>query len=215
MPKTPSVQFIATPNGWLLKVTKYLVGKVPEPRFAEVLVLIIDSNRKGRMVRSLLDTGRSKSIILKHFTEHKQRTKLPDEAKVTYKTYGGKFTSGSATSVGFCFVEFENNCDITVEHQFQVNKINPKKVKYNIIIGLDLLWNIRMDTYGGKFTSGLAASVGFRFVEFENNCDITVEHQFQVNKIQDPKKVKYDMVIGLDLLWNIRMDIHYYVEKVK
>ena len=124
------MQWIATPKGRFLKVNKYLVGKWPERQFTEVLVSIVDSNGKGRIARVLLDTGCSKSIILKHFTERKRRTELPEDEKDTYETYGGKFTSGAAASVGFRFVEFENNSDVTVEHQFQVDEIqNPKKAK--------------------------------------------------------------------------------------
>ena len=100
------------------------------------------------MARALLDTGCSKSIILKHFTERKRRTELPDEEKVVYETYGGNFTSKSAASVGFRFVEFENNSDVTVEHLFQVDEIqDPKKAKYDMIIRSDLLWNMGMDIH--------------------------------------------------------------------
>lgn len=70
-------------------------------------------------------------------------------------------------------------------------------------------------TYGGNFTSKSTTSVGFRFVEFENNSDVTVEHQFQVDEIQDPKKSKYDMIIGSNLLWNMGMDIRYSNERVE
>ena len=57
--------------------------------------------------------------------------------------------------------------------------------------------------------------MGFRFVEFENNSDVTVEHLFQVDEIQDPKKAKYDMIIGSNLLWNMGMDIRFSVERVE
>ena len=111
------------------------MGKGPKQQFAGVLVLIVGRNEKGTMVRVLLDTGCSKSTLLKHFTKYEQQTKLSNEEKITHKTYNGKFTSGSATSMGFRLIKFENNCDVTVEYLFQVNKMkDPKKVKHNMVI---------------------------------------------------------------------------------
>ena len=138
---------MSTPDGRVLKVREYLVKKgTVERRFAEVLVSVVDSDGKGKMVRALLDTGCSRSIILKQFTERDKRTELPDDEHITYETYGGEFKSKSAASVGFRFVEFENNSDITVEHRFQVDEIHtPRQSKDDMIIGSDLLWNMGMD----------------------------------------------------------------------
>lgn len=108
--------------------------------------MVINSNGKGQMVRALLDTGCSKSIILKKFKERERRTELPDEKKTVYTTYGGQFVSKSAASVGFRLVEFENNNEITIEHEFQVDEHHDhKQTKYDMIIGSDLLWNMGVD----------------------------------------------------------------------
>ena len=57
--------------------------------------------------------------------------------------------------------------------------------------------------------------MGFRLVEFENNNEITIEHEFQVDEHHDHKKAKYDMIIGSDLLWNMGVDISYSRERVE
>ena len=51
--------------------------------------------------------------------------------------------------------------------------------------------------------------------EFENNNNITVEHKFHVDEVNDRKKSKYDMIIGSDLLWNMGIDISYSKERVE
>ena len=56
-------------------------------------------------------------------------------------------------------------------------------------------------THSGKVVSDSAASLAMRMVEFENNSNITIEHKFQVDKITDPKKSQYNMIIGSDLMW--------------
>ena len=117
-----------------------------ERRFAEVLVSVIDENGDGRMARALLDSGCSKSILLKKFTSKKSRSALSAKDRTVYQTYGGEFVSKSTASVAFRMVEFENNNNITVKHKFQVDEVNdPKKSKYDMIIGSNLLWNMGID----------------------------------------------------------------------
>ena len=95
------------------------------------------------MARALLDTGCSKSIILKEFTRRERRIELDAENQKVYRTYGGQFVSKSKASVGFRMVEFERNNNITIEHEFQVDKVHKsKKNKYDLIIGSNLLWNM-------------------------------------------------------------------------
>ena len=50
-------------------------------------------NGKGKMVRALLDSGCSKTIVLKEFTQKKRRKVLPPEEHIKYKTYGGNSCS--------------------------------------------------------------------------------------------------------------------------
>ena len=108
--------------------------------------MVVDSNGKGHMVRALLNTGCSKSLILKEFIEAKRCTELSEEQKTVYTTYGGQFVSKLSVSVGFRLVKFENNNDITVEHEFQVDEIHKsKRSKYDMVIGSNLLWNMGVD----------------------------------------------------------------------
>ena len=147
-PRIPSVQFLSTPCGKLFQIKRELRGKrhVPERRFAEVLVSVVGKDGKGRMVRALLDSGCSKSLILKEFTRRDERTELEREKRITYQTHGGDFVSSSTASVAFRLVEFENNHNITIEHEFQVDeKHKSKRSKYDMIIGSDLLWQMGVD----------------------------------------------------------------------
>ena len=114
-----------------------------ERRFAEVLVSIVQDNGSTRMARALLDSGCSRSIILKEFTRSKRQIELDAENQKVYRTYGGKFISKSKASVGLRMVEFERNSNITIEHEFQVDEEHKsKKSKYDLIIGSDLMWNM-------------------------------------------------------------------------
>ena len=95
---------------------------------------VVNKEGKGRMARVLLDSGCSKSLILKEFTGRKERTELPKKKQITYQTHGGDFVSKLEASVAFCLIEFENDNNITIKHNFQVNKMHSsKKAKYNII----------------------------------------------------------------------------------
>ena len=55
--------------------------------------MVINTKGKGRMRHCLLDTGCSKSIVLKKFTYKKQRSKLNKKDTVRYTTYGGNFVA--------------------------------------------------------------------------------------------------------------------------
>ena len=82
-------------------------------------------------------------MILKKFTDQKQRTKLSDKNSIKYETYGSSFKSSMTASVGFKMVEFEKQNNITIEYEFQVNEtLDPDKQMYDVIIGNDLLYNM-------------------------------------------------------------------------
>jgi hypothetical protein len=107
-------------------------------RYSEVCVQVVDSNGKGRMLRALLASGCSKFIILKEFTEKKQRNKLMGRDRVEYATYGGKFQFKSSASVGFKVIEFANKQQIN--YKFQVDEQqSSNEARYDMIIGSDLL----------------------------------------------------------------------------
>ncbi|OEU07148.1 hypothetical protein FRACYDRAFT_251631 [Fragilariopsis cylindrus CCMP1102] len=112
-------------------------------RFCEVLLSIVNDNGHETMARCLLDTGCTKSMILKQFTDKKRRTKLSKENTIRYETYGSTFHSSMTASVGFKMIEFENQKNQTIEYKFQVDETsNPRKQQYDVIIGNDLLWNM-------------------------------------------------------------------------
>ena len=95
------------------------------------------------MARCLLDTGCTKSMILKKFKSKKQQTKLSDKDSIKYLTYGSRFKSSTTASVGFKMVGFESQSNNTIGYQFQVDEnSDPEKQLYDIIIGNDLLHNM-------------------------------------------------------------------------
>ena len=98
-------------------------------------MIVIGTNCKGRMLHCLLDTGCLKSIVLKKFTHKKQRTKLQEEDKVCYTTYGGKFESTKTATLPLRLVEFGEE---TFSHEFQVD-FQETGGKYDMIIGSDIM----------------------------------------------------------------------------
>jgi ABC-type lipoprotein release transport system permease subunit len=95
------------------------------------------------MASCLLDTGCTKSMILKKFTEIKRQNKVSKEDTIEYETYGGKFRSSMTASVGFKMIEFQQHQNQTIEYEFQVDETsNSKQQHYDMIIGNDLLWNM-------------------------------------------------------------------------
>lgn len=112
-------------------------------RYSEVILSISDGNGGETMARCLLDTGCTKSMILKKFTETKRRIRLSKEDTIQYETYGSKFISSMTASVGFKMIEFEEHKHQTIEYNFQVDETSdPDKQAYDVIIGNDLLWNL-------------------------------------------------------------------------
>ena len=61
---------------------------------------------KGTMLRALLDSGCTKSIILRDFTCPRERKLLSKEDCCRYETYSGHFTSNSTANMAFRLVEF-------------------------------------------------------------------------------------------------------------
>ena len=116
-------------------------------RFAECVVMSVNSKGRTQPLRCLLDTGCSKSIILKKFTESKRRIKQSKEDQIRYTTWGGSFDTHCKASVGFRLIEFEEKGKQTIEHEFQVDGTEypkGKEPKYDMVIGNELLWNMGM-----------------------------------------------------------------------
>ena len=76
-------------------------------RFSDICVIVIDTEGKVRMIHCLLDTGCSKSIVLKKFTDKKERSKLDRKDTVRYTTYGGNFVSTETATLPIQMVEFD------------------------------------------------------------------------------------------------------------
>ena len=131
--------YIATSGGTAFKVNRAYVGdKMEQRRFAECVVMCVDSKGRTQPLRCLLDTGCSKSIILKKFTESKRRIKQSKEDQIRYTTWGGSFDTHCKASVGFRLIEFEEKGKQTIEHEFQVDGTEypkGKEPKYNMVIG--------------------------------------------------------------------------------
>ena len=71
----------------------------------EICIETIDDSGKTRALKALLDSGCSKSIVLKKFA---QKTKLGK--KIRYSTYGGgSTTSRRTTDLEFKLVEFSHS----------------------------------------------------------------------------------------------------------
>ena len=112
-------------------------------RFADVCIEVLDCKGRGRMLRGLLDSGCSKSIILRHFVDRGQLTNR-ERRSVTYNTYGGKFRTKSAASVGLRLIEFSNSK--TIKWEFQVDEYHHhEEVPYDMIIGSDLMAQLGLD----------------------------------------------------------------------
>ena len=75
------------------------------------------------MLRVLFDSGCSKTIILKMFTDKKNRKRLSDMNTTTYKTYGGYFRSSCLASLQFKFIEFETLKDRLIEYKMKVDEL--------------------------------------------------------------------------------------------
>ena len=97
--------------------------------------MVINTKGKGRMLRCLLDTECSKSIVLKKFTDEKQRLKLSNEDTVYYTTNGRKFVSTKTARLLIRLIKFGEE---TSSHDFQVDA-QEIGGKYDMIIGSDIM----------------------------------------------------------------------------
>ena len=55
-----------------------------QKRFAETVLMVKKTDGQGQMLRVLFDSGCSKTIILKMFTDEKRSKRLPDFKSTTY-----------------------------------------------------------------------------------------------------------------------------------
>lgn len=98
--------YVATPDGVTLKVQRAYIGNQQRCHM-ECVIMVIDSKGKAQIVQALLNTGCTRSIILKKFTKSKRRTKLNSEDQGKYTTWVGTFETHCKASVGFRLIEFK------------------------------------------------------------------------------------------------------------
>ena len=108
---------IATANGTLYPINTAAQNKLKGARRFSEVILSIKVDGKEVIARCLLDTGCTKSMILKNFTDQKRRTKLSDKNSIKYETYGSSFKSSMTASVGFKMVEFETQKNNTIDNR--------------------------------------------------------------------------------------------------
>jgi len=104
----------------------------------DVVVEIIDHQGKGRALRGLLDSGCTRTIILKEFCGRVEKG-----PKVTYETYGNEVSTSSYTDLQLKLTEFSHSK--TINYNCMVDLINKSKnSSYDIILGTDFLSSMGM-----------------------------------------------------------------------
>ena len=103
-------------------------------RFLGVILSIeVDGNEVT--TKCLLDTGCTKSMILKKYIDKKQQTKLMDKDSIKYLTYSSTFKSSMTAILGIKMAEFESQKNNTIKYKFQVDEIlDPYKQLYDVIL---------------------------------------------------------------------------------
>jgi hypothetical protein len=205
--------FLGDTNGKTRIVNKKKTVIASTRRYSEVCVQVVDNGGKGRMLRALLDSACSKSIILKEFTEKKRRNKLMGRDRVEYETYGGKFQSKSSASVGFKLIEFANKQQI--DYKFQVDEQQlSNEARYDMIIGSDLLNELSIgicyshncikwddDTIPMKNLGELQDKYACEMIyNLHTDSPILKEHEERQSAILDANYSKVDIDIMVDSL---------------
>ena len=116
----------------------------------EIVVEVATSNHDDgrRILRCLLDSGSSESIILDAFVSgfKKQKSKHPQQ----WTTKGGVFCTDARCAVPFFMVDLSTQR--RVNWTFHVDRTTaPANAGYDMIIGRDLLFKLGIDI---KFSSG-------------------------------------------------------------
>ena len=94
----------------------------------------VNEGCRGLALRGLLDSGCSKTIVLKKFT-----TNLNMHSKVVkYQTYGGQMISTATSNVEMKLIEFSSSKTITFPCQVD-GKTDAAEAPYDIILGSDFV----------------------------------------------------------------------------
>ena len=122
----PTPVLIGTTEGTIYPCR--MENKFGERQYTEVILSIVSPNGEQE-ARCLLDTSCTRLMILKNFTDPKQRTNLSQSNTIEYERYDSTFKLSMTASIDFKIVEFEQHKHQTVEFEFQVDETsNPKKV---------------------------------------------------------------------------------------
>ena len=183
------------------------------------------------MLRALFDSGCSKSIILKKFTESKRRTKIEPRDHIRYTTYGSTFNSTTKASVGLRFIEFEEKGKQTVKHEFSVDGTHYNhEPSYDVVIGSNLMWNMGVKIDFGEETlewdgETLPLKIDWALQDkhmclmlYSMHLDTPIlkETEERVEKILDSDYSKVDieeMVDGLDINRDSKRDLKKTLKK--
>ena len=92
---------IGTSSGMLYPIKSTQWEELEGTRRFSKVILSVEVDEKEVIASSLLDTGCTKSMIVKKFTDKKRQTKLSDKDSINYLTYGSSFKSSMTASVGF------------------------------------------------------------------------------------------------------------------
>jgi hypothetical protein len=107
----------------------------------EFLITLVSPNNNSKPVRCLLDTGTTRSIVLKHymsFSHHHYKNKT----KTKWQTLSGTLTTSKIAAMQFIIPELSTSKQIT--WACHVDEVSSRdKVPYDIILGLDFLAELK------------------------------------------------------------------------
>ena len=161
-----------------------------------------NKNRKN-VLKALIDTGASKSLIASSFVY----TKISTTRGTKFRTAAGDFSTYSKTKLNFQLPELSPTA--VVNHEFHISK---KKIgQYDIIIGRDLINSIGLDTSGHeKMTKWpqMTAEIPYKPV------DATVEQSFYIAETESMKQDVDRMSRILDAKYS-KADLYKIAKNVK
>ena len=201
-------------------------------RCTETVIIVKLANGKCKILRALLDSGCTKTIILREFTEQGNRIKLPPSQQITYKTYGGRFRSNCIANVQLKFIEFAQYKHNVFNCEVQVDELKRRsETKYDIVIGTDLMndLNIVLDFADNQITMGkgkendaipmkeldvidIAATQVIHNMHIDSYSPMLQQEEERQRKILDADYSKEDidaMVKELDITEGLKIKLKY------
>ena len=113
--------------------------KRKKPRTSTAVVVeILDSQGKGRAIRGLLDSGCTRTIVLKEFY-----TRVEKGKKITYETYGNHVSASHYSDLQLKLTEFSDSKVISFNCMVDTSN-KATKSSYDIIFGTDFMTAMEM-----------------------------------------------------------------------